>query len=249
MVKKVVFYSLILFSFVVFSQEKQIVIQNDTTSIVPKKINSQDLNAYKVDKNFDYEESIAKEEPTFLERFFNWMGRQFLRFLEWIFGVKYAKGIFANILMALPYLVAAIVLFLIIKFFIKVNIKWVISNAQNKNIVHLSEDENLLKNANFEELIAKAINDQNYRLAIRYFYLKILKQLTEIELIKWEIQKTNEDYIKELSEKRIKEKFKSITRLYDFVWYGNFKINESQFSLVKLDFNSLEKEINNQKIG
>jgi len=86
-------------------------------------------------------------------------------------------------------------------------------------------------------------------LAIRYFYLKILKQLTEIELIKWEIQKTNEDYIKELSEKRIKEKFKSITRLYDFVWYGNFKINESQFSLVKLDFNSLEKEINNQKIG
>jgi len=142
MVKKVVFYSLILFSFVVFSQEKQIVIQNDTTSIVPKKINSQDLNAYKVDKNFDYEESIAKEEPTFLERFFNWMGRQFLRFLEWIFGVKYAKGIFANILMALPYLVAAIVLFLIIKFFIKVNIKWVISNAQNKNIVQLSEDEN-----------------------------------------------------------------------------------------------------------
>jgi len=115
--------------------------------------------------------------------------------------------------------------------------------------IHLSEDENLLKNANFEELIAKAINDQNYRLAIRYFYLKILKQLTEIELIKWEIQKTNEDYIKELSEKRIKEKFKSITRLYDFVWYGNFKINESQFSLVKLDFNSLEKEINNQKIG
>jgi len=249
MVKKVVFYSLILFSFVVFSQEKQIVIQNDTTSIVPKKINSQDLNAYKVDKNFDYEESIAKEEPTFLERFFNWMGRQFLRFLEWIFGVKYAKGIFANILMALPYLVAAIVLFLIIKFFIKVNIKWVISNAQNKNIVQLSEDENLIKHANFEELIAKAINDQNYRLAIRYFYLKILKQLTEIELIKWEIQKTNEDYIKELSEKRIKEKFKSITRLYDFVWYGNFKINESQFSLVKLDFNSLEKEINNQKIG
>jgi len=249
MVKKVVFYSLILFSFVVFSQEKQIVIQNDTTSIVPKKINSQDLNAYKVDKNFDYEESIAKEEPTFLERFFNWMGRQFLRFLEWIFGVKYAKGIFANILMALPYLVAAIVLFLIIKFFIKVNIKWVISNAQNKNIVQLSEDENLIKHANFEELISKAIKDQNYRLAIRYFYLKILKQLTEIELIKWEIQKTNEDYIKELSEKRIKEKFKSITRLYDFVWYGNFKINESQFSLVKLDFNSLEKEINNQKIG
>jgi len=234
---------------VVFSQQKTMLIKNDTTTIVQKKFNTKSLNAYKTDKDFDYSESTTTQEPTFLERIFNWLSRQFLRFLEWFFGVKYAKGILANILMTLPYIIAALVLFLLIRFFINTQTKSIISTAHNKNIIHFSDDENLLQTDNLNELIYNAIEAKNYRLAVRYLYLLMLKNLKDKELIKWELQKTNEDYIKELSEKSLKKAFENSTRFYDFIWYGNFDINKLQFNNVKLDFERVEEIINQQKIG
>jgi len=234
---------------VVFSQQKTMLIKNDTTTIVQKKFNTKSLNAYKTDKDFDYSESTTTQEPTFLERIFNWLSRQFLRFLEWFFGVKYAKGILANILMTLPYIIAALVLFLLIRFFINTQTKSIISTAHNKNIIHFSDDENLLQTDNLNELIYNAMEAKNYRLAVRYLYLLMLKNLKDKELIKWELQKTNEDYIKELSEKSLKKAFENSTRFYDFIWYGNFDINKLQFNNVKLDFERVEEIINQQKIG
>ncbi len=82
----------------------------------------------------------------------------------------------------------------------------------------------------------KAIAQKNYRLAVRYSYLNVLKQLEEKEIISWEQQKTNKDYIQEISEKNIKNSFEKLTRLYDFVWYGKFQINHIEFAKVQANF-------------
>jgi len=34
----------------------------------------------------------------------------------------------------------------------------------------------------------------------------------------------------------LKESFKDVTHLYDFVWYGNFEINEIEFFKVQGNF-------------
>ncbi|WP_456423566.1 DUF4129 domain-containing protein [Lutibacter sp.] len=234
---KILFLFFILFSVGVFAQTDSLIVKNDRSSgVVKKKFDTKNLEKYKTNKDFNYEEENVNKEPTFIERVFNWFGRQLLRFLEWVFGVKYAKGLFASILTALPYVILGVVLFLLLKFFLKVNLKSSSITSKNNPIVSITEEEELIKSKDISKLIQQAIQQKNYRLAVRYYYLNVLKQLENKELIIWEQQKTNEDYIKEIAQENIQHIFANLTRLYDFVWYGNFEINEVEFTRVELDF-------------
>ena len=245
--QKILFFILFLgFSVGVFAQADSLTVKKDKSSIVQKKFDAKALEKYKSDKDFDYSESQVAKDPTLIERLFNWLSRQLLRFLEWIFGVRYAKGILGNILQAIPYIIVGVLLFLLIKFFLKVNSNSIVSNASNKPIVSITEDEALIKHKDLLKLINQAIDQKNYRLAIRFYYLNIIKQLEDNELIIWEQQKTNEDYIQEISKENIKASFKDLTRLYDFVWYGNFEIDESKFVKVAANFEATTNLINNK---
>ena len=104
----------------------------------------------------------------------------------------------------------------------------------------------IIKNEDIDALIAEAVNQKNYRLAIRYYYLLALKKLTETNHIEWKPQKTNEDYINELQASGYKPDFVNITKIYDYVWYGEFNVDAIKFESLKLPFQSLNKII---KIG
>lgn len=237
---KLLFYIFFLsFTVGIYSQSDSLSIKMDRSSVVQKKFDTKALEKYKVDKDFDYSENKTVEDSTLIERLYNWLSRQLLRFLEWIFGVKYARGILGSIFMVIPFIIVAVLMFLLIKFFLKVNSNSIISNASNKSVVAITEDEELIKHKNLLKLIQQAIDNKNYRLAIRFYYLNTLKQLEEKDLIAWEQQKTNEDYIEEISKETIKLAFKDLTRLYDFVWYGNFEINETKFVKVVVTFEAI----------
>ncbi|WP_372745882.1 DUF4129 domain-containing protein [Lutibacter sp.] len=232
-----------------FAQSDSLTVQKDQEIITQKKFNKSNIDKYKADKDFDYTEIVEVKEPTILDRILNWIGRQIMRFLEWIFGVESAKGIFKTILQILPYIVAGLVLFLLLKFFLKVNSNALVSNANNKSAVTITEEEELIKNKDLSKLILQAFQNKNYRLAVRYYYLQLLKQLEERELIVWEQQKTNEDFSKEIKDLNLNKSFVKLTRLYDFVWYGNFEINELEFTKAVSDFESVTKQLNKKKIG
>lgn len=237
---KLLFYIFFLsFTVGIYSQSDSLSIKMDRSSVVQKKFDTKALEKYKVDKDFDYSENKTVEDSTLIERLYNWLSRQLLRFLEWIFGVKYARGILGSIFMVIPFIIVAVLMFLLIKFFLKVNSNSIISNTSNKSVVAITEDEELIKHKNLLKLIQQAIDNKNYRLAIRFYYLNTLKQLEEKDLIAWEQQKTNEDYIEEISKETIKRAFKDLTRLYDFVWYGNFEINEAKFVKVVATFEAI----------
>ncbi|WP_298263153.1 DUF4129 domain-containing protein [uncultured Lutibacter sp.] len=244
--KVLVILFFMLLTFEAFAKQDSLVIKvikRDTSIIVQKKFNQKALEAYKADKEFIYIEETNEVEPTWLDRLLNWLGRQFVKLLEWIFGVENASGIFAKILTSIPYIIAAILLFLIVKFFLKVNSKSIINTGTNSAIVNLTNEEELIKNQDLLKLIQQAIAQNNFRLAVRYSYLNMLKQLEQQKLIVWEQQKTNEDYIKEISKQSLKKSFKELTRLYDFVWYGNFEINELEFAKATANFEEVYKLI------
>jgi hypothetical protein len=247
MISKFIFYSLFLFALTAFSQQKDGIIKIDTTKIIQKKFDAKSLEKYKSKKEFNYKE--AKKELTFIDKVLNWLWRQILRFFEWIFGVKYAKGILAKILMVLPYVIGGIVLFLLIKFFVKTKIKSAVSFSKNPSIINFSKDEELLQKADLEALIKNAIDKEDYRLAVRFLYLKTLKLLTDNKFVNWEQQKTNNDYISEIIDTTLKKSFENTTRIYDFVWYGNFQIDYAQFSRIYNEFSATNSLINPQKNG
>ena len=147
------------------------------------------------------------------------------------------------VLNLIPYIALLIVLYLIIKTFLGVNSRNIVSGETNTSTVIYSDEEELINSENLQALLNKAIEERNFRVAVRYYYLYVLKRLADKKLISWQQEKTNEDYIKELKETQFGSDFKDTTLLYDFVWYGNFDINQSEFGKAQNQFEKLVKKI------
>jgi hypothetical protein len=245
-VKKLFLFTAIFISYFAYAQSDSLSVAYDTKEIVEKRFNQDNLESYKSNPDFDYTEATAANDH-FFQQVFEWFYRLFLKFLSWLFGVEKATGILEFILSVLPYIAILVILFLIIKFFLKVKTNPFSNTAINKSIVSISEEEELIKHKDLPALIKKAIENKNYRLAVRYLYINALKLLEEGKIIIWEQQKTNEDYIKEIKSEFLKESFKEVTHLYDFVWYGNFDINEVEFFKVEENFKKtnqlIQKEV------
>jgi len=242
--KNWILYIILLCSFFdISAQEKSAKILVDSTSIVKKQFDENRINDYKNDASFDY--SIDTVSPSLYEQISEWFNRVFKKILSWFFDdIEAPLGFLMSFLNILPYLIAVFVLYLIIKFFLKVDSRNILLGKSNKEIVNVQVDEELLHSKDLPKLIRLALEDKNYRLATRFQYVLLLQQLSNKELIVWEQQKTNEDYCKELQHKNIHIEFDAITRFYDFVWYGNFIINEEEYSKGMKNIQQIESKIN-----
>lgn len=96
---------------------------------------------------------------------------------------------------------------------------------------------------NFEDAIGQAVAAHNYRLGVRLLYLRSLKHLADKELISWQIDKTNRTYVYEVTQPEIRPAFERLTSLFEYVWYGDFPVRETDFSEVKREFETFEKAV------
>jgi len=235
--------SYLFFSWTLLYAQNDSIVRYDTSDIDPIEFSDEDLETYKGDDTFNYEE--IKTESTWWNDITNWFYNLLRRFFEWLFGVGNAEGYLAVFLEILPYLLLALFLYLVIRFFVKSNMQGMGKNRKNPNVVSLSEDEHIIKNEDIQELIKNALAVENYRLAIRYHYLYILQLLSEREMIDWQQQKTNDDYLEDLSESALKNEFGKATLLYDYVWYGEFDLDQSRFEKAEMVFTNLKNAIAN----
>ncbi len=214
-------------------------IRYDDSQLTIREIHTNDLETYRNDPDFDYE--VIKTDATWWNNFKTWAGNLLLQFFEWLFGVEKAVGFLASFFRWIPYVLLGILIFILIKFFLNIHASGLQRSKSNQGLVSLSEEEHIIKNEDIRKLIEEALQNQNYRLAVRYYYLLILQLMSEQQLIAWEPQKTNDDYLKEIERQELKLPFGKITRLYAFIWYGNFDIDEVGYKRAETAFSSLQK--------
>jgi len=135
---------------------------------------------------------------------------------------------------------------LIIFLFIKLNPGNTVLKEGETGKVFLSEDEQIIKEKDIPDLVENALAENNYRLAMRYSYLLILKELDKYHLIEYEAQKTNTDYLAELKPGSIADHFKTITHLYDFTWYGGFSLKRKRFEKARDEVQKIKNELKNR---
>ncbi len=225
-----------------YAQKDSTAVIYDTAPLEVRKIDDEDLRKYQDDEAFDYE--VTEAEHTWWDDFTTWLSNFFRRIFEGIFGVEKAAGLFVSFLRILPYLLLGILIFVLIRFFLKVNARALLQAKKEQSAVGLSEEEHLIKNEDLQQLVQKALADKNYRLAIRYYYLFLLKLMGEKKLIIWELQKTNDDYIQEIKNTELQQPFRIITRLYDYIWYGDFPIDACKYYKAEKSFSTLQKLLN-----
>ncbi len=173
--------------------------------------------------------------------------RKLFRWLGDLFGVDIDFVDYRTLEIIVYGLLALGALYLVIKFLLQSPISSVFK-TEEQDIESFNYIEENINEVDFDTLIASALNTTNYRLATRYLYLKTLKVLSKKGIIDWHYDKTNSDYINEITNKTAKSNFKRVSYIYDYVWYGEFDINVDQFNRNLIDFNNLNASINGQTI-
>jgi hypothetical protein len=216
-------------------------VRYDESSINPVEISKNDLKAYKNDKVFDYTEAIPKDN--WWSQFNNWLNGLWNSFIQWILNGKEAQGVLKFLLQALPYLIIGGVLAFLVWLFIRIDMGGTPLLGSSPNRVILNSEEQLIQHEDLQALIDDAVKDNKYRLAIRYYYLLVLQNLSKKQFIDWQVQKTNHDYIYEIQDAALRAKFSKLTRIYDFIWYGSFEVNENAFAKAQQEFLTVNKGI------
>ncbi len=123
------------------------------------------------------------------------------------------------------------------------------SFRQGKKIkVDISEEklnwiEENLPEADVVSPLESAIDAQEYRKAIRLYFLLIVQRLSQAGAINWQKEKTNRTYILETYNKDFHQDFKTCVRIYERVWYGERTVSEEEFWKIEPIFKQLAANI------
>lgn len=95
----------------------------------------------------------------------------------------------------------------------------------------------------YDSWINEAEGKNEFNLAIRYWYLKTLKILSDKEMIYFSADKTNSGYVHEMAATGLQPEFASITHHYEYAWYGKFLIDKIKYQRMKEAFILFNKKI------
>lgn len=100
----------------------------------------------------------------------------------------------------------------------------------------------------FATALAQAEQAGNYRLALRLGYLQALRHLTERGLIQWQPDKTNHDYLRELAGTPQAAGFRTLTRQFEYVWYGELPLTARQYPELREQQQSFLRQLPSSKL-
>lgn len=153
---------------------------------------------------------------------------------------------FASFMQAIfPFLLGGFIVFVILKLVLGSEIGfWNFKKGKKKVAEKLVYEDEDIHEVDLEALLQSAILENNYRLAVRYYYLSLLKELSTKKLIAYHKDKTNSTYKYELEKGTVRDDFSYLTYVYTYVWYGEFPINSEDFKIIKVKYASFKNALN-----
>ena len=194
------------------------------------------------DKEFIYE--FKTPEKNAWDRFKEWLAHFFKNIFRFT-DSKSATNFVEISLRIIAILIVVVVIYMIVKAILNKEGQWIFGRNSDRKIINYDEIEKNLHLVDFEKLIQKSIESGENRLTIRYYYLWLLKKLSEKQIIEWDVEKTNSDYLYEIKNEVQKEDFAYLSYLYNNIWYGEFELDETTFTKAKNAFEKSIKKINN----
>ncbi|MGI4728684.1 MAG: DUF4129 domain-containing protein [Janthinobacterium lividum] len=203
------------------------VLQTDSSAIKIRKFNALALKDYSRQREFKYTDN-ASEVVSLWDQFWRWFWYQ----ADHLMTGKVTGNLIGFLFILLG---SGALVFLILKLLGMDVIQIFTGKSSTLEIPYYENLENIHE-IGFEEEIEKAISNRNFRLAVRLLYLNLLKKLSDAGAIKWQQDKTNLAYLQEIKNPEQQQKFGLLTRQFEYVWYGDFKIDQENFQQIKTSF-------------
>ena len=124
------------------------------------------------------------------------------------------------------------------------------SRQKEKNklrIPSLEDAENQLDEVDLEPLIKRALQENDFKLAVRLYYLRSLKKLNQYRFIDWQKSKTNREYLIEVVQRPFYQTFHRLTQAFNHVWYGERPIEKHDFENLRTSFEELDELIDQER--
>ncbi len=207
-------------------------VQTDTSKIVVRSFDDNALQKFKKNRDFQYDR-LVEPVKSIWERFWDWVWWQIAQIMR----TKQGKTTVWTVLFVLG---AAAIVFFVIKV-MGMNKEGLFGRSSGSGLPYTATGEDI-NSISFDEAIKAAIDNRNFRLAIRLLYLQSLKHLSDKGYIEWQINKTNTDYISEVSGKPWQSLFKKLTYNFEYTWYGEMNVDDRDFQNLHVQF----QQFNNQ---
>jgi hypothetical protein len=240
--KRLIFFLFIIASFTAVANtpvpKKAVpkVLQVDSSAINERHLDSRALAAYRSSPDFNYYIKSDKYHPSLWERFWDWVWEMLSRLLQTKQGSS--DGFVIKYLLIAGAAIGLI--FLLIKL-VGADLSNIFKKEPRQAALPYNESLENIYEIDFDNEIETALAQRNYKLAIRLLYLVSLKQLNDAHLIHWQIDKTNQAYLDELSNTEQRQSFTVLTRQFEYVWYGNFPVDSSSFQNIRTLFIDFKK--------
>lgn len=190
------------------------------------------------DEAFNYERDKpddTKKESTFY-RFLKWLGKQW----DKIFGSSSNKkqnplNIQQIVIRVLAIGIILFVVYMLVRAILNKEGMWLFGRSKRR-INGYDVTENDIKQMDFPALINATREAGDYRAAVRYHYLWLLREMADREMIQWHTDKTNSDYLRELKDEALKREFEFLSYIYDYSWYGEFELDQTGYERAEAAF-------------
>jgi hypothetical protein len=112
---------------------------------------------------------------------------------------------------------------------------WMLQAPRNRVIardgteITLANLDEYIHETDLDRFLREAIAAANWSLAMRIYFLQIIKHFSEQGAITWSKEKTNRDYIREMRNHRLGSEFREVVRQYERIWYGNQVLSAEDF--------------------
>ena len=200
-----------------------ILLLGNNNNVIASKNDSLQLNEKKwkkISKEVDYTENFLespkKNASTNNTFSFNWLKSDLIR------------NIFTIIIIG----ILAFLLFKIIKHSI-LNLN---KKIEHKNTYQVFDENSVSNDSDLSKILKDVLSENKYKLAIRIRFLMILKYLIEKEYIKWEIDKTNVDYLTEMHNQKEYAEFEYLVIIYERIWFSDVEVSLNDFNILNVFF-------------
>ncbi len=219
------------------TEEEPDIIGDTALYVHLKNISADSLRSWKRDKDLSYVkrlDSVLREKK---RQELNKFKDSKESYTPSFFGKLFSSGIFQGLLWILA---AVAVGFILYRLFLNKGI--FIRDRSIAQVKEVITDDILTGNADYSQLSKQALQQANYRLAVRYLFLGTLQGLSEAGYVVAAPEKTNYQYLQELEVQK-RQDFSALILSYEYVWYGRIDISLQQYQTLEKKFSHFQQGI------
>ena len=173
------------------------------------QIDTLQLSAFQHDPQFDYDRELMDGSQSLME----WITEVIGEWISETFDVVVSSEFVTYLLVMLGLLVIAF-----FAWFWWYKRPKMFMKGEKDDDWDYDVEEDTIYGVNFEAGIARALENQDYRQAVRLVYLQTLKYLEDEGRIEWQLSRTPSQYVRQVNTPA----FTSLSRHFINVRYGNF---------------------------